>query len=185
MDYNNLTIIQDTREKMGANDIIENYFKKNGIKILRTKLPYGDYALVGDWKIILDTKESFLELEKNLTKDHIRFRNEIIGANEHDIYIIILIEEEYNYISLDEFKDYYEIPKWKSTTKLHKKGQPMAQFNVETIVKAMQTMEQKYQVLFLFTTKEECPKKIIEILTKDRDKYIDYFKKKESLKTNE
>ena len=173
----NITIIQDTREKIGAHDRVEKYFKDNGINILRSKLPFGDYALINDMTISVDFKQNFLELESNLTKDHIRFRNEIIGANEHNIYIIILIEEKYNYMSLEEFKDFYQIPKWKSTTNLHKKGQPMAQFNVETIVKAMETMQKKYDVLFLFSTPNECPKKILEILVDNRQKYLDYFKR--------
>lgn len=180
--YDGITIIQDTREKIGANDIIENYFKDNGVKILRSKLPYGDYALLGNWELIIDTKESFLECENCLTKDHVRFRNEIIGANEHNIYLIILIEEKYNYISLEEFKEHYQIPKWKSTTNKHKRGQPMAQFNVETIVKAMETMQQKYEVLFLFTTPEDCPKKMLDILVDNRKKYLDYFEKKRGIK---
>ena len=176
--YDGITLQEDTRQQAEKHEIKDRFFQDHSIKILRSKLPYGDYALLGDWRIVIDTKKDFMELEGNLTKDHVRFRNEIIGANEHGIYIIILIEEDYNYISLDEFAQYYKIPRWKSTTNLHKKGQPMAQFNVETIVKVMKTMQEKYQVLFLFTTKEDCPQKILDILTKDKDKYISYFEKR-------
>lgn len=177
LDYNNICLIEDSRQQEHKHDIKNKWFADNGVKVLRTKLPFGDYALVGNLDLTIDTKHNFLELEGNLTKDHVRFRNEITNANAYGIDVVILIEEDKKYLNLDEFAMFYKIPRWKSTTDKHKRGQPMAYFNVETIVKAMKTMQEKYRVIFEFTTKEECPKRIIKILTTQREEYKNKMKK--------
>ena len=189
-----ITIVQDTREKISKHDSIEKPLKEKGIKLLRSKLPFGDYAILNDYSIAVDFKQNFLEIEGNLTKQHIRFRNEIINANNFGIGLVILIEEEIQYNSLDDVASRYKIPKWKSTTYeiingvkhvKHRKGQPMGNFNVETIIKAMKTMQEKYAVIFAFTTKEKCGEAIIDILVNKRDILDNYFKKKlKELKEN-
>ena len=107
---------------------------------------------------------------------------------------IYWIQEEIQYNSLDDVAARYKIPKWKSTTYemingvkhvKHRKGQPMGVFNVETIIKAMKTMQEKYAVIFAFTTKEKCGEAIIDILVNKRDILDNYFKKKlKELKEN-
>lgn len=182
-----IKLIEDSRNKVGAHDIKNQYFQEHGIKVLRSKLPFGDYALMDNMSVSVDTKESLLEVENNLTKQHTRFRNEIVNANNFGIGLIILIEEEIQYNNLDDVIARYKIPRWKSNSYQmingvkhlkHRKGQPMGTFNVETIVKAMRTMQQKYAVLFWFTTKEKCGETIIDILVKRRDIIDNYFKKK-------
>lgn len=189
-----IKIIEDSRNKINHHDNKNQFFQENGIMVLRSKLPFGDYALMDNMSISVDTKESFLEIENNLTKQHTRFRNEIINANNFGIGLVILIEEEMQYNSLDDVAAKYKIPKWKSTTYemingvkhvKHKKGQPMGNFNVETIIKAMKTMQEKYAVIFAFTTKEKCGEAIIDILVNKRDILDNYFKKKlKELKEN-
>jgi len=191
---NDIKIIEDSRQQNGKHDLKNEYFQKNGIKVLRSKLPFGDYALIDNMSVIVDTKKDMMEIEGNLTKQHIRFRNEIINANDMGIGLVILIEEEIQYNSLDDVVKRYKIPRWKSTTYemvegkktiRHKKGQPMGFFNVETIIKAMKTMQQKYAVLFWFTTKEKCGEAIIDILVNKRYIIDCYFKKKlKELKEN-
>lgn len=189
-----IKIIEDSRNKINCHDNKNKFFQENGIIVLRSKLPFGDYALMDNLSISVDTKESFLEIENNLTKQHTRFRNEIINANNFGIGLVILIEEEIQYNSLDDVAAKYKIPKWKSTTYemingvkhvKHRKGQPMGNFNVETIIKAMKTMQEKYAVIFAFTTKEKCGEAIIDILVNKRDILDNYFKKKlKELKEN-
>ena len=84
---------EDSRNKIGAHDLKDKYFREHNIKVLRSKLPFGDYAIVGKINLVIDTKKDFLELAGNLTKDHIRFRNEIKLANDFNSGIVILIEE--------------------------------------------------------------------------------------------
>lgn len=189
-----IKIIEDSRNKINHHDNKNQYFHEKGIMVLRSKLPFGDYALMDNMSISVDTKESLLEIENNLTKQHTRFRNEIINANNFGIGLVILIEEEIQYNSLDDVAARYKIPKWKSTTYemingvkhvKHRKGQPMGNFNVETIIKAMKTMQEKYAVIFAFTTKEKCGEAIIDILVNKRDILDNYFKKKlKELKEN-
>ena len=189
-----IKIIEDSRNKINCHDNKNQFFQENGIMVLRSKLPFGDYALMDNMSISVDTKESFLEIENNLTKQHTRFRNEIINANNFGIGLVILIEEEIQYNSLDDVAARYKIPNWKSTTYemingvkhvKHRKGQPMGVFNVETIIKAMKTMQEKYAVIFAFTTKEKCGEAIIDILVNKRDILDNYFKKKlKELKEN-
>lgn len=184
MDYSNIVIQEDSRNKIGSHDLKNKYFQEKGIRVLRSKLPFGDYALINDTSICIDTKMSLLEIEGNMTKDHVRFRNEITNANSFGIGIIILIEEKVQYKNLDDVANRYEIPKWKSNayamedgkwTCKHRKGQPMGQFKVDTLVKAMKTMQQKYAVIFAFTTPEKCGEVIIDILVNNREKLNKYF----------
>ncbi len=177
-DYKGINLLVDTRQQANKHDLKDKFFEESGINTLRSKLPFGDYALINDMSLVVDTKKDFLEIEKDLTTDHIRFRNEIINANKNGIGLVILIEEEMLYKNLEDVKQRYKIPKWKSTTYNHKRGQPMAYFNVESIVKAMETMQQKYAVLFHFTTKERCGATIMKILVDYKDKYKCYFDKK-------
>ena len=180
-------IIKDTREKIGKKIEIDNYFQDHNIKVLRSKLPYGDYAIINRMNLVIDTKANFLELAGNLTKDHIRFRNEIKGANDFGIGIVILIEETDFYATLNTFKQWYRIPVWKSDgwkkvgerkVRTHRKGEPMTKVNVDAIVKAMITMQEKYAVIFKFTTKERCGADIINILHTRYDDYNNYFQNK-------
>ena len=180
---------EDSRQQANKHDLKNKYFQDNGIKVLRSKLPYGDYAIVGKSNLTIDTKMSALELFNCMTKDHIRFRNEIKGANDFGIGIVILIEETDYYATLDTFRDWYRIPVWKSDGwqtnstgtqryKTHKKGEPMTKVDVGAIVKAMKTMQEKYAVLFKFTTKERCGADIINILHNRYDDYNNYFQNK-------
>ena len=166
-----IQIIEDSRNQVGKHDLKNKYFEENNIKVLRTKLPFGDYALYGDFTLAIDTKANLLEIENNITKDHDRFKREIIGANDFGTGIVILIEEDKQYTFNSLITD-YKIPTYKSKgwktlpsgrkTITHYPGQPMAQFNIETIVKIMKTMQERYGVLFEFTTKEPstslCPR---------------------------
>lgn len=189
-----IKIIEDSRQQNGKHELKNEYFQKNNIRVLRSKLPFGDYALIDNMSVIVDSKKDMMEIEGNLTKQHTRFRNEIINANDMGIGLVILIEEEIQYNSLDDVAARYKIPKWKSTTYemingvkhvKHRKGQPMGNFNVETIIKAMKTMQEKYAVIFAFTTKEKCGEAIIDILVNKRNMLDNYFKKKlKELKEN-
>lgn len=187
MNYNEIYLQVDSRQQANKHDLKDKYFQEKGIKTLRSKLPFGDYALINDTSIVVDTKKDLMEIEGNLTKEHVRFRNEITNANSFGIGVVILIEEKVQYKNLDDVAQRYEIPKWKSNayamvdgkwTCKHRKGQPMGQFKVETIVKAMKTMQEKYAVIFAFTTPEKCGEVIIDILVNNRDNISKYFNNK-------
>jgi len=176
--YEGINLIEDSRQQANKHNAKNKFFQEEGINVIRSKLPFGDYALVNDMSILVDTKKDMLEVEMDLTRDHVRFRNEIQNANKCGMGLIILIEEEQQYKNLDDVKARYKIPRWKYSSPTHKKGQLVANFNVETIVKTMQTMQQKYGVLFIFVTKENCGQIIMKILVDYKDKYKCYFDKK-------
>lgn len=135
-----LIIQQDTREKDGKKNHILSYFEKQGIKVVRNKMFVGDYTLLNNQSVCVDTKKDVLELFFDLTKDHIRFRNECIRAKENDIQLVVLIEEVLPDGKLVNWKS----PVWKSTTMSHKKGEPVSKANPVAMRKAMITMQEKY-----------------------------------------
>lgn len=179
-------LIEDTRQQQGKHLFKDSYFKFNNIKVLKSKLPFGDYSLYGDMSLVIDTKKDIMEVAQCLMQGHERFRKEIVGANNFNTGIIILIEENVKYTFKTLISD-YKIPCYKTkgfkkangkSIMTHYQGQPMARFNIESVVKTMLTMQEKYGVLFMFTTKEKCGEDIINILSKDRITYKKYFEKK-------
>ena len=86
-----IKIIEDSRQQNGKHELKNEYFQKNNIRVLRSKLPFGDYALIDNMSVIVDSKKDMMEIEGNLTKQHTRFRNEIINANDMGIGLVILI----------------------------------------------------------------------------------------------
>lgn len=102
---------------------------------------------------------NLLECASNICgKQHPRFRDECIRAQENGIKLIILIEEDLSLKTLAA---------WKSPVRKSGqfKGQPFTQIKGETLAKAMRTMTDKYGVIFLFCKKSEAGAKIIELLT--------------------
>lgn len=155
-----MIIVQDSREQSGKHNHILKYFEENGIQVVRSKLFVGDYTLLHNQSVCIDTKKDVLELFSNLTKDHIRFRNECIRAKENGIQLIVLIEEKLPPGGLAEWKS----PVWKYTSDKHKKGELKTHANPATMRKAMLTMQDKYGVVFCFCDKSESGKKIVDIL---------------------
>ncbi len=156
-----LIIQQDSREQEGKHKHVLDYFEQQGIKVVRSKLYVGDYTLATNQSVCIDTKSDVLELFMNLTKDHVRFRDECIRAQEAGIKLIVLIEEPLPPGGLSEWKS----PVFKSNTANHKKGQPVTQANPSSMKKAMGTMHKKYGVIFAFCNKESSGKVILKILS--------------------
>ncbi len=155
----------DTREHQDKNQWILDYFFENDISYRYVSMPTADYSLTDDKSILVDRKSGLMEVAQNCFQDHTRFRNEMIRAKENNQKLYILIEDEfiYNLNGVQHFK----IPRYKSTTKKHKKGQPMAFFNPETLMKTMQTQEEKYGIKYMFCSHWNVPRTIIKILTQN------------------
>lgn len=143
-------IIEDTRQKLGKHKIKEDFFRLNGINIVRSKLPVGDFARIDDLTRIVDTKKDVLELVNNICgKQHERFRKECLLAQKCGIKLIFLIEEDYTFETLK---------KWTSKR---------TQVKGETLVKAMLTMQEKYGIKFMFCDKKDAGECILKILNKE------------------
>lgn len=161
-----ITLISDTRQQAGKHKNVDAYCQRMGIKIVRQKLEVGDYMFPHDgfWSypmISVDTKESILELSKNImSDDHKRFKAECIRAREMGIQLIVLVEEALPYGRLDM----WEVPKWKSTDRFHKYGEPMTLVHPASLRQALITMQERYGVKFRFCTRRQSPARIIKYL---------------------
>lgn len=88
-----MVIIQDTREQKGKHDNVEKYFERHEIQVVRSKLFAGDYTLVNDMSVCIDTKQDILELVTNVCGQHERFMNEIKRAEGAGIKLVFLIQD--------------------------------------------------------------------------------------------
>ena len=147
---NNLIIV-DTREK-GHKKILE-YFDKNNIDYITSKLDYGDYKLYKNNNVVIDRKDSLLELSHNLcnTLEHERIKREITRAKEDNCKDFIFLIGESKINSAEDIKN------WSS---VHTKVKGI------TLLKIMVTMKQKYGVRFIICKKSDMGKKIVELLNK-------------------
>lgn len=157
-----MILYEDTRQQAGKHKNIEAYCRKHGIDVVRQCLSVGDYMLNPvDGKISVDTKFSVMELAKDiLSRDHIRFRSELIRAQEKGIQLVILTEE----VLPNGRVDNWEVPRWTSSNQYHRYGEPMTRIDPKTLRKAMVTMREKYGVQFAFCSRRQSPAMVIKIL---------------------
>lgn len=142
----------DTRDRKDA--YVTDYFDKQGIKWIRNKLYCGDVKLLNSTRVIIDLKANTEEIAHNIcnTQEHLRLVREINRAKE------IMCEDFIFLIKDDKIKSVDDLIKWTSN-KTKVKG--------ATLYKAMCTMTKKYGCRFIFTSKENASKKVIEILSKN------------------
>ena len=147
MKNNDFIIVEDTRNQIKKHQLKHTYWEKIGQKYIRSKLYVGDYARLDNQTVCIDTKKELSEVAQNICgKSHERFREEVIRAKENNIKLIILVESAWDRETA-----------WNWSSKYTKvKG--------ATIMKAIMSMEKRYGVEFIFCSKREAPKKILEIL---------------------
>ena len=142
-------IIVDTREK-GHKSILK-YFDEHNIDYITSKLDYGDYKIYKDNSVVIDRKDSLLELTHNLcnTLEHDRIKREIQRAKDDNVEQFIFLIAESKIKSIEDIKN------WSS---LHTKVKG------ETLLKIMVTMKNKYGVRFIICPRKDMGKKIISLL---------------------
>ncbi len=167
-----MTIIEDTRQQADKHKIENAQLEKLGVKLLRNKLPVGDYANIKDLSVIIDSKKDLQECVGNICgKEHGRFRRECQLAQEHGIKLIILVEHGWGIKSIEDVAlwrnpriDTFE----RKIRSMQRKGISTAGMRPptsgETLSKAMRTMQDKYGVDFLFCSRGDAGKKIVELL---------------------
>ena len=146
---NEKIIVCDTRER--KNKKILEYFDKIGQDYIVSKLDAGDYMIFKHFKTIIDKKDGLLELSHNLCNltEHERLKREIRRAKELGCKNFIFLIQD------SKIKNAEDIKKWKSKfTKV--KG--------ETLLKIMNTMRRRYDVRFIFTSRKNMGKVIIDLL---------------------
>jgi ribosome-associated protein len=149
-----IVLIEDTRQQADKHILKHNYFDANNIKVVRSKLPVGDYADMKNMSVVIDTKKDIQEIISNVTTQHERFRAECDLAAECGIQLIILIENKNN---INEIKDLAGWYNWR--LKRNKRATTGKQ-----LMKILYTMEEKHAVKFAFCRPEESGEKILELL---------------------
>lgn len=154
-----MLIEMDTRNQ--KDEYVTDYLDNQGIKWIRSKLYAGDIKLLNSTKVIIDIKKDLLEMCGNLTslKEHQRIKREIERAKEIGCERFIFLIKEPKIKSVDE------VVNW-SSKRTKVKG--------ETLMKIMKTMNERYNVEFMFTTKENAGKKIMELLTEKEEEKINF-----------
>lgn len=148
-----MVVLEDTRQQEGKHKNIEAYFRKANITVERCCLYVGDYAIANDQSRVVDTKQDVMEIAKDLTTDHERFKRECIRAMEAGIKLLVLIEEPLPEGGLLD----WEPPRGKG-------GKPLTLLKGETLRRTMLTMTVKYGVRFRFCDARQTGRIIAEYL---------------------
>ena len=153
---NNILILADSRQKNDS--YIIDYFDKNLIPWIRTGLPSADYmavryknGFIKDYSILIDTKKDVEEIAGNLcrTSEHERIKREVEKAKE-------LGCKNFTFLICDnKIKTIDDLKQW-SSRRTKVKG--------ETLCKIMCTMSKKYNIRFIFTSKEQAGNMIFNLL---------------------
>ena len=149
-----MTIQVDSREKARAIKSILAEFDKQGVANFVSKLFVGDYMNFDNPRLIIDRKQNLQELCGNVCQQHKRFIAELSRANDIGIKLIFLVEHGGNIRSLEDVNKWYN-PRLKSS--------PMA-ISGQRLFKILYSISKKYNTEFLFCSKVETGKRIIEIL---------------------
>lgn len=155
-------IIQvDSREK--GNKEILDYFDEVGQKYIISKMYVADYQDVNSIKVLIDKKDSLVEIAGNLcrTLEHNRVRREIIKACAIDCKRFIFL------IASNTITDVSQVHQWKVPTK--KDGSLYTKVRPECLQKIMETMQKKYGVEFMFCKKRDMGRKIVELLGENHE----------------
>lgn len=155
-----MVILEDTRQQAAKHETKHSYFTSEGIEIVRTKLPFGDYALWGG-TLAIDTKASVEEIAANIGGvAHNRFREECKLAQALGGQLVILVENRNGFTCIDDVVGWIN-PNFRKTAR---------SIDGPRLAKAMHTMSERYGVEFLFCTPEESGRRIVELLENDNVK---------------
>lgn len=149
-----MIFIHDTRNKPGKHDNVENYLRDNGHTIIRSKMYVGDIALLHDQSVCIDLKQNLQEVCSNICQQHVRFRNELIRAQEANIRLLFLVQHSRNIRTLSDVRH------WKNPRLT---VSPYA-LDGPALYQRLQSIEVKYNTVFYFCTKRETGSYIIQLL---------------------
>lgn len=190
-----MIVIEDKGQQDKKHELKHLYFESQGIYWERYPLPVGDYIIannqvldviarkqergteikkidfLGTYQTCVDTKKDLQEIIGNVCgKQHARFRDECILAQNNKIKLYVLIENEGGIKSIDDLETWdnprLHIQK-RITTPTGQRRKvlkyPDATKGV-TLAKAMRIMQEKYGVEFEFCRPEEAGERILLLL---------------------
>ena len=167
-----MTIQVDTREHKEEWERIQSHFDDLGVKYFRSKLYVGDYQSLDNPMLVIDRKKDLGELCGNVCQQHERFKAELVRAMDNGIKIVILCEHGPDVKTMEDVY-FWQNPRkhrvvWK-TIDGHRVKTVMSEKAVDgnQLYKSLCTIRDRYNVDFVFCTKEETGHKIMEILTND------------------
>lgn len=152
-------IFEDTRQKLGKHDNIKDYCQAHKIELIRQQLFVGDYTLIKDQSICIDTKKDLSELAMDLGNDKSRFMREVARAKKHGIKLIVLTEHG------GSIKSIPDVAGWSNPihNPHHPKHNPNA-LSGKTLMRRIYDIHIGYGTEFLFCSKSETGQRIIELL---------------------
>lgn len=152
-----MVIIEDTRQQSGKHNIKHNWFVTHGISLVRSKLPFGDYAPVP--KVSIDTKRDIDEIAGNICgKEHKRFINECKAARDAGCKLFILVENELG------INDISQVHTWENPRSVYSDGCIQG----PRLQKAMETIQERYGVTFMFCSPEESAQMITRLINEQQ-----------------
>lgn len=162
----------DTREHTKEWERIQKQFDSIGVQYFRSKMFVGDYQSLDNPRLVIDRKKDLQELCGNVCQQHERFKAELIRAMENGIKIVILCEHGEDIKSLEDVF-FWQNPRkyqvrWKTVNgKRVKMVLSEKAVDGNQLYKSLCTIRNRYNVDFVFCTKEQTGKKIVEILNND------------------
>lgn len=160
----------DSREHKKELERIKKQFDAIGVKYFISKLYVGDYQSLDNPRLVIDRKKDLQEICGNVSsKQHERFKAELLRAKEQGIKLVILCEHGADIKSLEDVFFWqnprkYQI-RWKTVNGKRVKDVISAKaVDGNQLYKSMCTIRDRYNVDFVFCQKEETGQKIIEIL---------------------
>ena len=146
-------IQEDTRQKKGYHEIKHKWFAENDIGLVRCKLPFGDYAPIPP--VSIDTKENMDEIASNICgKEHKRFINECKAAAAAGCKLYILVENELG------ISDISQVHLWRNPRAIYSPNCVQG----ERLQKAMETIQERYGVIFLFCDPTDSARIITDLI---------------------
>ena len=136
-----MNIIEDSRQQAGKHELKHKAWADHGDKWIRCALPFGDYAAVPP--VAVDTKASMLEIAQNIggsREEHNRFRRELQRAQEMGCHLYVLVENDEGIATLGD------VAVWVNPRLI---DSPKAITGLR-LARAMETMQERYGVTFLF-----------------------------------
>lgn len=195
-----MTIIEDKAQQEDKHLLKHNWWAENGIAFERFPLPAGDYIVanekvmnviqrkqergievkkmdfLGTYTVAVDTKKDMQEIVGNICgKQHPRFRDECILAQNNGIKLYVLVENTEGVKSIDDVFRWRNprLERYNKVACMHSYGKWLYITNPKkpptsgkVLAKAMLTMQLKYGVEFVFCGQDEAGAKVIELLTK-------------------
>lgn len=152
-------IFEDTRQKEGKHDNIKQYCAENCIDMIRQQLYVGDYTLITDQRVCIDTKKDLLELVMDLGSDKGRFMCEVARAKKYGIKLIVLIEQS----GISGIPD---VAKWYNPllNPKHSKHKANAMTG-KMLAQRIYDVHINYGTQFLFCDPKDTGKRIMELLS--------------------